>query len=78
MTSVSAVVATVRLRIIGFGLRYRRSARSEVTEIYSVRRSGHIGAPFLVDLMVPIGLRILVYIVGRHFPNSLEAIGQNY
>lgn len=66
MALVAAVVTSVRLSVVLFGFPHCVSTVGEFPQILAIHHIRHVGTPFLMNLMVPIGLRVLIHIVGSH------------
>jgi hypothetical protein len=66
VASVAAVVATVGLRIMFLRFGYGRLTARELPEIKPILRIRKKRTAGNMNLMIPIVLRILVYIIFRH------------
>jgi hypothetical protein len=63
MASSAAVIAPVDLVIVLFCLCDRWLAARELSEIYPVLRGREEGAAWNMNLMIPVGLCVLVYVI---------------
>jgi hypothetical protein len=63
---VAAVITSVRLSVVLFGFPHCVSTIGEFPQILAIHHIRHVGTPILMNLMIPIRLRVLIHIVGSH------------